>query len=214
MRGLPGRRRGPPRFYPNLDAFPLPPRRPRAEHALITPESGHDDRISPPPPSSVPLLALSPSSPPPSVPLFVRASPNRNSFRPEVSVAHELRRYVVSPTSRHLLFLPLFLPRPIQLPGIRPRSSPPPGVAPSLRRAAHQKINRVLLVRPRRPAMGAQEGRGERENRGMSGRRTNRVIALVLTAAVQEATVVVIRVGRARERLLPTTYCKFVSRVS
>ena len=32
----------------------------------------------------------------------------------------------------------------------------------------------------------------------MSGR-TNRVIALVLTAAVQEATVVVIRVGRARE---------------
>ena len=135
---------------------------------------------------------------PPSVPLFVRASPNRNSFRPEVSVAHELRRYVVSPASPSLP-LPLLLPRPIQLPGIRPRSPPPPGVAPSFSPPYSSSKDQQSSSRPTATTGDGSARREGRKNRGMSGR-TNRVIALVLTAVVQEATVVVIRVGRARER--------------
>ena len=118
MRGQPGGpgRRGPPRFYPNLDGFLPPPppcrKRARAGRARINYPREWSRRSDF---STSAVLRAPPcasSSPPPSVPLFVRASPNRNSFRPEVSVAHELRRYVVSPASRHLLFLPPLPPSP------------------------------------------------------------------------------------------------------
>ena len=133
----------------------------------------------------------------------MRASWNRNSFRPEVSVAHELRRYV----SAHL---PL---PPIQLPGIRPRPSRR-GVGPS----AHQKINSVLVSTATGDGGGdgggggGSERRKERKKEQRNGR-TNRVIALVLTAVgCTEATVVVvIRVGGASAAAL---FCKVVFRVS
>ena len=168
MRGRPGHR-GPPRFYSNLDAFlPPPPCRKRAGQARINYPGEWSRRsdfsTSAVLPASPCTSSLVPSSLRPSVPLFVRASPNRNSFRPEVSVAHELRRYVVSPASRHLFFLsPSSSLAQFSYPeSDRDRSLLPVLLRPSLRHTAHQKINRVLLVRPRRPAMGAQEGRGER----------------------------------------------------
>ena len=60
-------------------------------------------------------------------------------------------------------------------------------------------------------AVGAKEGRKERKKEQRNGR-TNRVIALVLTAVgCTEATVVVIRVGGASAAAL---FCKVVFRVS
>ena len=119
-----------PRFYPNLDAFSA------ADRARINySESGHD-RISPLPTF---LRLLPPRRP--SVPLFVRASWNQNSFRPEVSVAHELHRYV----SAHLPLLPSLSPSLAQF--SYPESDRDRRLALrwSVRPVAHQKINRVLF---------------------------------------------------------------------